>query len=117
MFLFAYIIVERGDFMFEYLKTLSPKEAKRKLDENPNIILLDVREPDEYEQSHLPNSKLIPLDVLENDILNQIDKDQTLFVYCHSGRRSKAACMILKDLGYENVYDIGGIISWPYEII
>lgn len=45
------------------------------------------------------------------------NKEAVLIVYCRSGRRSKAAAEKLIDLGYENVYDMGGIIDWPYDTV
>jgi rhodanese-related sulfurtransferase len=45
------------------------------------------------------------------------DKEAKIVVYCRSGRRSAEAAKVLKELGYKNVYDLGGINSWPYETI
>jgi rhodanese-related sulfurtransferase len=95
---------------------ITADEAKRRLDSGESIILLDVRTEEEYIQKHIPNSILIPLNDLENDVEAQLpDKDATLFVYCRSGNRSTSASKILVKLGYKNVYDLGGIIDWPYE--
>ena len=45
------------------------------------------------------------------------DKEATLLIYCRSGRRSKQAAEKLLELGYQNVYDFGGVIDWPYELV
>ena len=45
------------------------------------------------------------------------DKEATLLIYCRSGRRSKDAAQKLLALGYQSVYDFGGVIDWPYELV
>lgn len=95
---------------------LSQEEAKKKLDEDKEIILLDVRTPQEYKEKHIPNSILLPLDTIKRDSEKKLtNKEATIFVYCRSGGRSATAAATLASLGYTNVYNIGGIISWPYE--
>lgn len=97
-------------------KKISPEVAQKRLKAEKDIILLDVRTKEEYSEKHIPGSKLIPLDVLEREAPSQIkDKDATIFVYCRSGRRSAEGAGILAKLGYSNIYDIGGIIDWPYD--
>lgn len=86
------------------------------MDENNNIAIVDVREEDELIEGYIENSILIPLDTVENQAENVLkDKNQTILVYCRSGRRSAMACDILDKLGYSDVYDFGGIIDWPFE--
>ena len=98
-------------------KTISPEEAKKRLEKEKGIVLLDVRTPAEYAQKHIPKSTLISLHVFQNKVQNQIsNKETTIFVYCRSGNRSEMAAKMLIDLGYKNVYDLGGIINWPYEV-
>ena len=65
-----------------------------------NSILLDVRSPQEYKEGHLENSINIPL--------YDLDKEQTIIVYCQSGNRSRKAIEILKKKGYKNLYNIAG---------
>lgn len=97
-------------------KLISADEAKKRLDSEEGIILLDVRTEEEYLDKHIPGSVLLPLDSLENDVEKEVpDKDAILFVYCRSGNRSASATKILVRLGYKNVYDLGGIINWPYD--
>jgi rhodanese-related sulfurtransferase len=95
---------------------LKQEEAKINLDADKSIILLDVRTPEEYADVHIPGSILIPLDTLQNAAEKKLtDKDATIYVYCRSGNRSASASKILADLGYKNIYNIGGIATWPYE--
>ncbi|MCW2278202.1 rhodanese-like domain-containing protein [Heliophilum fasciatum] len=96
---------------------ISPSEAKNRLASEAGIVLLDVRTPEEYEEKHIPNSLLIPLDELEEEAAVQLaDQNATIFVYCRSGRRSATAAKWLNTQGYRNVYDLGGILDWPYEV-
>lgn len=91
-------------------------EAKRNLEEDKNILLVDVRTPQEYAEVHIPGSILIPLDTIKKDAEKKLtDKGATIYVYCRSGNRSGQGARILADLGYTNVYNIGGITTWPYE--
>lgn len=97
-------------------RCLSQKDAKKKLDEYKEIILIDVRTPQEYKEKHIPNSILLPLDTIKRDSEKKLtNKEATIFVYCRSGGRSATAAATLASLGYSNVYNIGGIMSWPYE--
>jgi phage shock protein E len=97
---------------------ITPKEAKRRLDDEKDIILLDVRTNEEYNAGHIKDSILIPVDELEQKAeKNLADKDDPVFVYCRSGNRSASAAKILVKLGYKNVFDLGGINNWPYEVV
>lgn len=97
---------------------LDQKIAKENLDISENIILVDVRTPQEYKEVHIPGSILLPdyeLKTLAPD--NLPDKDALIYVYCRSGRRSQESVNLLIDMGYTRVYDIGGIIDWEYETV
>ncbi|MCX7709474.1 MAG: rhodanese-like domain-containing protein [Clostridia bacterium] len=97
-------------------KNIKPEEAKKRLDRETGIILLDVRTLEEYQEKHIPNSLLIPVDVIEKEAPAKLtNKEAEIFVYCRSGRRSVAAAEALVKMGYSNVYNLGGIIDWPYE--
>ena len=96
---------------------ISSEEAKNIIDSSNDEIIIDVREKNEYEEGHIKDSILIPLDTLENTIEDIIkDKNSQILVYCRSGRISAEASKIIKSLGYNNIYDFGGIIDWKYEI-
>ena len=97
---------------------ISPEEAKDNLDENSEIILLDVRTPSEYESEHIENAVLLPLDQLNEKASEVIPAQEKIYyVYCRSGNRSATAAQLLVDMGYENIYDLGGIIDWPYDTV
>ena len=81
-----------------------------------NAVLLDVREPDEYAQGHLPGSTNLPLSVIANRLEELPDKEAPVFVYCQSGRRSGKAERILKEAGFTNVTNVGGIMSYGGKI-
>lgn len=96
-------------------RIIRPAEAKKRLEAEPGIILLDVRTPEEYLEQRIPGSILIPVEQLEQAVQDKIPaKNATIFVYCRSGRRSKIAANTLIGVGYTDVYDLGGIIDWPY---
>jgi len=107
--------------MFETLfkksyKNITPEDARARLKADKSVILLDVRTPAEYAQIHIKNSKLLPLDQLQSKISTLAkDMDTELIVHCHSGARASSACNLLSKMGYTNVSNLGGIISWPYE--
>ena len=94
------------------------QEAKQIMDANPEAIIVDVREADEYAQGHIPNAILLPVgsvSQLAGEVLP--DKNALILVYCRSGRRSEAAARALISLGYTRVVDFGGINSWPYDVV
>ncbi|GAB6154673.1 rhodanese-like domain-containing protein [Desulfosporosinus burensis] len=97
---------------------IDPIEAKKRIDTEKGIILLDVRTEEEYIENHIPRGTLIPLSVLGRDASKKLpDKHATIFVYCRSGNRSRAAVRMLLKQGYTSVFDLGGIISWPYKTV
>ncbi len=97
--------------------SISPKEAKARLDSGDPVFLLDVRTPEEYEEIHIPNSISLPLDRIKHDVGRVVpDKNAEIIVYCLSGARASSACSILGSMGYTNVKNLGGIHSWRYEI-
>lgn len=97
-------------------KKLTAEEGKAFLAKTPGAILLDVRTPAEYKELRIPGSLLIPVDELPNR-LSELHKDpaKPIVVYCRSGNRSATAAAILVKAGFPAVYDMGGIINWPYE--
>lgn len=97
---------------------IDPAEAKKRLDLEKGIILLDVRTQEEYLENHIPKSTLIPLVVLAKEASQKLpDQQATIFVYCRSGNRSKAAVRLLVKQGYTNVFNLGGINRWPYKTV
>ena len=97
---------------------ISAQQAKEMMDGSSALILLDVRTQEEYDEGHIGGALLIPDYEIGDKAGEQLeDKDATILIYCRSGRRSALAAQALSDLGYSSVYDFGGIIDWPYEII
>lgn len=77
----------------------------------PNTIVVDVRELDEYKSGHIKNSILIPLGTLSNQ-LNRLDKSKHIIVVCQSGGRSARAAAFLGAEGYKVSNMMGGMMSW-----
>ncbi|RUA17088.1 MAG: rhodanese-like domain-containing protein [Clostridia bacterium] len=79
---------------------------------NPNVVLIDVREQFEYDAGHIPNITLIPLGTLPNRV-DEIPKDKFVVMTCHSGNRSSQATHFLRQKGFTNVHNmLGGIAAW-----
>lgn len=95
---------------------ITQEEAKKMMDEQ-DVIILDVREQYEFDESHIKNAVLLPLGSISEKLAVAVipEKDTIVLVYCRSGNRSKTASDALVNLGYTNVYEFGGIITWPYE--
>lgn len=92
-------------------------EAKNMMD-TQEVIVLDVREQDEFDAGHIPGAVLLPVGTITKDTAAAVipELDTAVLVYCRSGNRSKTASKTLADLGYTNVYEFGGINTWPYEV-
>lgn len=96
------------------MKEITPTDLKARIAAGEDLILLDVRQPEEHAEVHIPNSILIPLGELEERI-DELDeyRDKELIVYCRSGNRSGQACMFLDMMGFENTVNLrGGMLSW-----
>ena len=79
-------------------------------------VLLDVRTPEEYRGGHIPGSRNIPLQTIDSVSTVVENKDTSLYVYCHSGARSRQAAGVLKQMGYTNVNNIGGIAAYAGKV-
>lgn len=97
----------------------------RMLDENPDLLLVDVREPSEHEHGHLRNAHLVPRGILEaaadlqypkRDELLSGARDRPVVVYCATGGRSAMAALVLQMMGFREVYSLaGGFMKWAEE--
>ncbi len=119
LFAFSFIACKKNktNVKSKYEK-ISAAQAKEIMDNQTDYIILDVRQPFEYEEEHIEGAILIP----DNEISKKAeetlkDKNQLILVYCRSGRRSKIASDELIKLGYTNIKDFGGIIDWEYETV
>lgn len=103
-----------GELTYEQI---TQDEAKRLMDTEKGYVIIDARTESEFSEGHIPNAILIPEYEISARAENEIpDKDTLILVYCRSGRRSKIAADALIKLGYTNVKEFGGIITWKYEI-
>ena len=94
---------------------ITAEEAKTMID-NGGVTIVDVRRPDEYAAQHIPGAINVPNEDISSDPPAALpDMDAVLLVHCRTGIRSKAAADKLIQMGYQNVYDFGGIVDWPYE--
>ncbi len=97
----------RGD-----VRTLTASQLEKKLSTNPSLQLLDVRTPDEFQEAHLPQARLVPVNELR-DHLQDLDPTQETVVYCRVGLRGYLAARILLQHGFPNVYNLtGGYLSY-----
>ena len=107
-------------------RTLTGKAAYHKISAeeayemmaSQEVVVVDVRTREEYDGGHIENAVLVPNESIGSEMPEALpDKEATLLVYCRSGRRSKDAAQKLLALGYQSVYDFGGVIDWPYELV
>ncbi len=94
------------------ITSISALQLKARMEEDPNLFLIDVREPKEFVESRIPKSHLIPLRALEGHI-SSLPSDQTIYIHCKSGGRSKKACEILLNNRVKNIVNVyDGIDGW-----
>ncbi len=97
-------------------RQISQAEAAEMMQKDDGHVVLDVRRPDEFDAGHIPGAVCIPNETITDTRPEQLpDTDQIILVYCRSGRRSKEAAQKLAGMGYKNVYEFGGIITWEGE--
>ena len=102
---------------FEYTQ-ISQDKAAEMMAEDDGHVIVDVRREDEYAEGHIPGAILIPNESIVDTPPEELpDFDQIILIYCRSGRRSKEAAQKLADMGYTNVYEFGGIITWNGDIV
>lgn len=101
---------------FDFLKSSDINQGVNEYRATPGAILLDVRTPQEYREGRIPGSKNVPLQAI--DKVNSVaeNKNVPLFVYCHSGARSRQAVGTLQQMGYTNVKNLGGIIAYSGKV-
>ena len=97
-------------------KKITAEEAKQMMEAEQTFIVLDVRSEQEYKERRIDGAVLIPVDELDERAVSELpDKDALILVYCRSGVRSAMAAEKLGEMGFTRIYDIGGIIDWPFE--
>ena len=99
-------------------KSVSMKDGISLMEKTKDFILLDVRRIDEFEAGHIPGAVLFTNEEITKEKAEKLlpNKNQQIFVYCRSGRRSKEASQKLVSFGYSNIIEIGGIIDYKGKI-
>ena len=99
---------------FTPVQSMNPDEARHFLSDKTlqEVTILDVRQPGEYEEGHIPGARLVPMPVL-TDSLKEIDPSKPVLVYCAIGGRSRIAAQTLAGKGYDQVINLtGGFKAW-----
>lgn len=92
----------------------TPVAVQQRLAQGEKLYLLDVREPQEYREAHVPGSTLIPLGQLAAKIA-QLPRERQIVVICRSGNRSNSAAAMLRRAGFTQVQNMrGGMIAWAH---
>ena len=109
----ALIIKTEVELKFSKVTQLTVHEAVRLMNDS-DVVLLDVRDDNEYSSGHIRDSIHIPVSSLQKRI-NELEKykNKKILAYCRSGNRSNTACRTLNKKGFENISNLaGGITSW-----
>ena len=106
-----------GTIVENTYRQITQKEAKNMMD-TQDVIILDVREQDEFDAGHISGAVLLSVGAISADTAAAVipELDSVVLVYCRSGNRSKTASAALAELRYSNIYEFGGINTWPYEV-
>ncbi len=87
-------------------------ETVQDLHADDEVVIVDVRQPEEYAAGRIPGARLIPLNELPSR-LDEVPQDERVVVVCRSGNRSSSAQRLLADGGFDNVHNmLGGMIAW-----
>ncbi len=100
--------------MDNLLIDLDSEEFSKKIKEDNNGVLLDIRTPQEYNDGHIPNSILMNIyDSTFADDIQKLDREKNYYLYCRSGNRSHHAGVLMKNLGFKNVSNLSsGLLDW-----
>ena len=92
---------------------ITQEDAKKMMD-SQEVLILDVREQDEFDAGHIPGAVLLPVGTISGETAATVipELDSVVLI----GNRSKTASCVLAELGYTNIYEFGGINTWPYEV-
>ena len=101
---------------FDLFKQPDVNRGVKEFQRTSGAVLLDVRTPEEYRSGHIPGSRNIPLQTIDRISAVAENKDTALYVYCQSGARSRQAAGLLKQMGYMNVNNIGGIAAYTGKV-
>ena len=101
---------------FDFFKQPDVNRGVEEYQSTSGAVLLDVRTPEEYRSGHIPGSRNISLQAIDRVASVAENKDTALYVYCQSGARSRQAAGMLKQMGYTNVNNIGGITAYAGKV-
>jgi len=97
---------------------IKPTDLRARMDAGEKFLLLDVRQPWEYETARIAHALLIPMNELPQRLAEiKLEEGQTLVTYCHAGVRSMRSAMFLEQSGFPGVLSLaGGIAAWSSEV-
>lgn len=91
------------------IKEITSDSLRKLIKENPNIQIVDIRSPQEYQENRIRGAINIPLyDLKQNASKLLQDKNKIIILYCQYGERSKKAYKVLEEMGYTNIYSLKG---------
>jgi rhodanese-related sulfurtransferase len=97
----------------ERIREISPEEAVKLREADPEVVFLDVREPNEWMMAHVAGAVFIPRGQLESHVEGAVRRDSKVVVYCARGNRSALAADTLQQMGYSDVYSLArGFGAW-----
>jgi rhodanese-related sulfurtransferase len=92
---------------------VAPAQLQSRIEDGEPIVLIDVREPDEFARGKIPGAHTIPRGVLEMQVDGRLPRESTVVLYCGGGGRSALAAKSLADMGFEKVENLqGGWQAW-----
>jgi rhodanese-related sulfurtransferase len=96
------------------IHVLSPQEFRESMAGAENVQLVDVRTPEEFAEGHLEGA--LNINIGDTNFITEAEKlnlDKPIYIYCRSGKRSAKAALVLKDVGFKEIYDMdGGYLHW-----
>ncbi|HPE82159.1 MAG: rhodanese-like domain-containing protein [Aequorivita sp.] len=96
------------------IHVLTPQEFHDAMADKKDVQLVDVRTPEEFAEGHLENA--LNINISETNFITEAEKlnlEKPIYIYCRSGKRSAKAALILKDVGFKEIYDMqGGYLHW-----
>lgn len=98
----------------EGVKVISPEQAKTAMTAKADLTLIDVRTPEEFAQGNIKGSENINFFDADFEVqMLKFDKKEPIYIYCRSGNRSAKAAKQLKEMGFQEIYDLkGGFLNW-----
>lgn len=102
------------------IKNLNETDWAALKNETSNAVAIDVRTPEEWAEGIIPASDMLNIMNPQSFVagLENLNKEDTFFIYCRSGARSMQACQIMEQYGFKNVVNLeGGIMAWSGEIV